>query len=253
MEVQTIPLDSIVVPENYILTLHRKNTCEAIRVTGLMMPIVVKKEDGKFILVDGYERLMCAREFGWQEVSAIVTDDPRVDVLRLALNYVRGRVCGIDVLLYVWQLSQQYDASVLARILGREYDTVRKYRNAAEAIMALKLSKEEFQELHSNCISLRKIIPCAFDSKDKKHFFECLTYKPSGKRVSPELVRKAAELEKDPEMKIAVDVVDMLGKDRIMKLAEIWDLAKKTICTRLDRYKKKLLAEDYRLLEMLCQ
>jgi hypothetical protein len=38
-----------------------------------------------------------------------------------------------------------------------------------------------------------------------------------------------------------------------MRLAEIWDLAKKTICTRLDRYKKKLLAEDYRLLEMLCQ
>jgi hypothetical protein len=71
--------------------------------------------------------------------------------------------------------------------------------------------------------------------------------------VSPELVKKAAELEKDPEMRVAVDVVDMLGKDRVMKLAEIWDLAKKTICTRLDRYKKKLLPEDYKLLEMLCQ
>jgi hypothetical protein len=46
MEVQTIPLDSFVVPDSYILTLHRKNTCEAIRVTGLMMPIVVKKETG---------------------------------------------------------------------------------------------------------------------------------------------------------------------------------------------------------------
>ncbi|ADJ54236.1 hypothetical protein HAV1_gp13 [Hyperthermophilic Archaeal Virus 1] len=253
MEVQTVPLDSIVVSENYILTLHRRNTCEAIRITGLMMPVVVKKEGGKFILVDGYERLMCAKEFGWQEVPAIVTEDPRVDVLRLALNYVRGKVCGIDVLLYVWQLSQQYDASVLAKILGREYDTVRKYRNAAEALMALKLSKEEFQELHNSCTPLRKIIPCAFDSKDKKQFFQCLTYKPSGKKVSPELIRKAAELEKDPDMRIAVDVVDMLGKDRIMKLAEIWDIAKKTICTRLDKYKKKLLPEDYRLLEMLCQ
>jgi hypothetical protein len=174
-------------------------------------------------------------------------------VLRLALNYVRGRVCGVDVLMYVWQLSQQYDASVLAKILGREYDTVRKYRSAAEALLALKLGKEEFQELHQNCVPIRKLINCAFDSKDKKQFFECLTYRPSGKRISPELVKKAAELEKDPELKIAVDVVDVLGKDRVMKLAEIWDLAKKTICTRLDRYKKKLLAEDYRLLEMLCQ
>jgi hypothetical protein len=253
MEVQNVPLDSIVIPDNYILTLHRKNTCEAIRITGLMMPVVVKKENGRYVLIDGYERIMCAKEFGWQEIPAIITDDPRMDVLRLALNYVRGRVCGVDVLMYVWQLSQQYDASVLAKILGREYDTVRKYRSAAEALIALRLSKEEYQELHQNCVPIRKLINCAFDSKDKKRFFECLTYKPSGKRISPELVKKAAELEKDPELKTAVDMVDVLGKDRVMKLAEIWDLAKKTICTRLDRYKKKLLPEDYRLLEMLCQ
>ena len=253
MDVQSVPLDSIVVPDSYILTLHRKNTCEAIRVTGLMMPVVVRKEDGRYILIDGYERIMCAKEFGWREVPAIVTDDSRVDVLRLALNYVRGRVCGVDVLMYVWQLSQQYDASILAKILGREYDTIRKYRNAAEALIALGLSKEEYQELHQNCISLRKMVSCAFEAKDKKRFFECLTYRPSGKRVAPELIKKAAELEKDPEMKTAVDMVDVLGKDRIMRLAEVWDLAKKTICTRLDRYKKKLLAEDYRLLEMLCQ
>ena len=253
MEVQTVPLDSIVIPNGYILTLHRKNTCEAIRTTGLMMPVVVKRDDGKFVLIDGYERLMCAKEFGWREVPAIVTDDPRVDVLRLALNYVRGRVCGIDVLMYVWQLSQQYDASVLSKILGREYDTIRKYRAAAEALIALGLSKEEYQELHNNCTSLRKMLSCAFESRDKRQFFECLTYKPSGKKISPELIRKAAELEKDPEMRIAVDVVDALGKDRVMRLAEIWDLAKKTICTRLDRYKRKLLPEDYRLLEMLCQ
>jgi len=253
MEVLHIPLDSIIIPDGYILTLHRKNTCNAIRVTGLMMPIVVRIEDKKYVLIDGYERLQCAKEFGWSEIPAIITEDPRVDVLRLALNYVRGRVCGIDVLLYVWQLSQQYDASILAKILGREYDTIRKYRSAAEAVMMLKLSKEDYQELHENCISLRKIISCAFESRDKKQFFECLTYRPSGKKVSPELIKKAAELEKNPEMKMAVDMVDMLGKDRVMKLAELWDLAKKTICTRLDRYKKKLLPEDYRLLEMICQ
>ena len=253
MDVQNVPLDSIVISDNYILTLHRRNTCEAIRVTGLMMPVVVRRDGERYVLIDGYERIMCAKEFGWREVPAIVTDDSRVDVLRLALNYVRGKVCGINILMYTWQLSQQYDASILAKILGREYDTIRKYRSAAEALIALRLSKEEYQELHQNCISIRKLISCAFEAKDKKQFFECLTYRPSGKKISPELVKKAAELEKDPELKNTVDMVDMLGKDKIMKLVEIWDLARKTICTRLDRYKKKLLAEDYRLLEMLCQ
>ena len=253
MDIQSIPLDSIVIPDSYILTLHRRNTCDAIRITGLMMPLVVRREDGRYILIDGYERLQCAKEFGWREVPAIITEDPRVDVLRLALNYVRGRVCGIDILVYVWQLSQQYDASILAKILGREYDTIRKYRSAAEALIMLGLSKEEYQELHQNCVSIRKLINCAFNSRDKKQFFECLTYKPSGKRVSPELIRKAAELERDPDMHTAVDIVDALGKDRVMRLAEIWDLARKTICTRLDRYRRRLLPEDYRLLEMLCR
>ena len=118
MDVQNVPLDRITVPENYILTLHRRNTCEAIRVSGIMMPVVVRKEGDRFILVDGYERIQCAKEFAWKEVPAIITDDPRTDVLRLALNYVRGRVCGVDVLLYTWQMAQQYDVSVLAKILG---------------------------------------------------------------------------------------------------------------------------------------
>jgi len=132
MDVQNVPLDRITVPEGYILTLHKRNTCEAIRVSGIMMPVVVRKEGDRYVLIDGYERIQCAKEFAWKEVPAIITDDPRTDVLRLALNYVRGRVCGVDVLLYTWQMAQQYDVSVLAKILGREYDTIRRYKAAAE-------------------------------------------------------------------------------------------------------------------------
>jgi ParB-like chromosome segregation protein Spo0J len=252
MNVQYIPLNLITVPENYILTLHRPNTCDAIRVTGLMLPVVVKRAGAQYVLIDGYERLRCAREFGWREVPAIIVEDERVDVLRLALNYVRGRVCGIDVLLYTWQLSQQYDVSILARILGREYDTIRKYRSAAERILLLGLSREEVEELHRQCISLRRILRCA-DAHDKKEFFECLTYRPSGKKITPQLIKAAAEIAKDPEMRAAVDVVQTLGKDKVMRCMEIWDVARKTICSRLEQYRYKLLPEDLRLLELLCQ
>jgi ParB family chromosome partitioning protein len=252
MDVQNIPLDRIVVPDNYILTLHRRNTCEAIRVSGIMMPVVVRKEGDRYVLIDGYERIQCAKEFAWKEVPAIITDDPRTDVLRLALNYVRGRVCGVDVLLYTWQMAQQYDVSVLAKILGREYDTIRRYKAAAEHFLTLGFSKDEIQELHRQCISLRRILKC-IDEPDKKSFLNCLTYKPLNKKISPELVKVAAEMEKNPEVRAAVDVVEALGKDKIMSCIEIWDLAKKTICTRLDQYKHKLLPEDLRLLESLCQ
>jgi len=43
MDVQNVPLDRITVPENYILTLHKRNTCEAIRVSGIMLDFVVRE------------------------------------------------------------------------------------------------------------------------------------------------------------------------------------------------------------------
>jgi len=115
----------------------------------------LKKQGERYVLVDGYDRLRCAKELGWKEVPAMVLEDERTDVLRLALNYVRGKVCGIDVLMYVWQLSQQYDVSILAKILGREYETVRKYRNAAEHLLAIGLSRQDFEELHQQCVPIR--------------------------------------------------------------------------------------------------
>ena len=248
-----IPLSSITILDDYILTFHKKNLCDTIRVTQLMMPVVVKKSGERYVLIDGYDRLRCAKELGWKEIPALVVEDERVDVLRLALNYVRGRVCGVDVLLYVWQLSQQYDVSLLAKILGREYETIRKYRAAAEALLALGLSRDDFAELHNQCISLRKLLRCAHEVHGREELYACLAYKPAGKKVTAEAVRKAVKLEKDPQMKEALDIVELLGKDKVEKLAQIWDLARKTVCARMEQYKHCLMPEDYRLLELICQ
>ena len=249
----SLPLDLIVIPDNYILTFHRKNLCDVIRITNVMLPVVVKKQGERYVLVDGYDRLRCAKELGWREVPAMVLEDERTDVLRLALNYVRGKVCGIDVLMYVWQLSQQYDVSILAKILGREYETVRKYRSAAEHLLAIGLSKQDFEELHQQCVPIRRLIRCTPEARDRDSLRACLAYKPSGKRITPETVRKAVQLEKNPELQEAVDLIELVGKDKVERLLQLWDLARKTLCTRLEDYRKKILPEDFSLLKELCQ
>jgi len=249
----SLPVDLIVIPDNYILTLHKRNLCDAIRITGVMMPVVVRRQSERYVLVDGYDRLRCARELGWREVPAMVLEDERMDVLRLALNYVRGKVCGIDVLMYVWQLSQQYDVSILAKILGREYETVRKYRSMAEHLLAIGLSKQDFEELHQQCVPIRRLIRCIPEAKDRNTLYACLAYKPSGKRITPEIVRKAVQLEKNPMLQETIDLIELVGKDKVEKLLQIWDLAKKTLCTRLEEYRKRILPEDYNLLKELCQ
>jgi ParB-like chromosome segregation protein Spo0J len=250
----SIDITRIVIPEDYLYVRHKRNTCDTIRLTGVMVPLVVKKEGEKYILLDGLERLLCAKELGWRYVPAIVTEDARTDVIRMALNYVRGRVCGIDVLMYTWQLLQTYSPEIIKTILGKSWETLNKYKNVAEHIISLGLSKDDIAELREACVSIRKLITCAYDSRDAKQFMECALSKPRPrlKKVTAEMVNEAIRLEKNPELKEAVDLVEALGVSNITKIAEIVDMIKKTLCSRIDRYKKFMLIEDYRLLKKLC-
>jgi len=255
MSFDFIETAKIIIPEGYLYVKHKRNTCDAIRLTGIMMPLVVKKEEERFILLDGFERLQCAKELGWKKVPTIMVDDSRVDVIRLTLNYVRGRVCGIDVLMSAWQILQAYDPDVARTVLGKSWDTLNKYKNVAEHLMRLNLSKEDISRLRESCVSIRKLIMCAYNSHEAADFMTCALGIPKSrlKKVTAEAVKKAIQLEKNPDLRMAVDLVETLGAENVMRITEIADLIKKTLCTRVDRYKRCMLIEDYRLLRKLCK
>jgi len=254
MVVNEIDVKLIDVPENYIYVKHKKNTCEAIRISGIMMPLVVKPKGGRYELIDGAERLMCAKELGMKAVPAIVVEDERQDVLRLALNYVRGKICGVDLLISVWQMLQAYDSSIIKAVLGKSWDTLNKYRNAAEHIIQLQLSKSDIEQLRDECISVRKLISCTYSSYEPEDFMNCALSKskPKLKKVTAEAVQKAVALEKDQNLREAVDIVTTIGPENVKKIAEVIDVIRKTLCSRLDGYVKCMLIDDYKLLKMLC-
>jgi len=254
MSFDFVDISKVVIPEDYLYVKHKRNTCESIRITGVMMPLVLKKEQERYILIDGYERFQCAKELGWRQIPAIVTEDSPADVLRLALNYVRGRICGIDVLISTWQMMQVYNAEIMKTVLGKSWDTLNKYKNTAEHIINLGLSKEEIAQLREACISIRKLIACAYNSHDSNEFMTCALgkAKPRLKKVTAEMVKKAIQLERDPELRMAVDLAEMLGAENVAKIAEMVDVIKKTLCSRVERYKKCMLIEDYKLLRKLC-
>jgi hypothetical protein len=249
-----IDIAQIIIPEDYLYVRHRRNTCDAVRLTGIMVPIVVKKDGERYILLDGLERLQCAKELGWRRIPAIVTEDSRIDIIRMALNYVRGRICGIDVLMYTWQLLQTYTPEVAKTVLGKSWETLNKYKNVAEHVINLGLSKEDMNQLREACISTRKLITCAYNSHDADEFMICALGKPKSrlKKVTAEAVKKAIQLEKNPELREAVDLVEMLGTENVVKVTEMIDVIKKTLCSRVERYRKCMLIEDYKLLKKLC-
>jgi len=249
-----IDITRIIVPEDYLYVRHKRNTCDTIRLTGIMIPVVVKKDGERYVLLDGLERLQCAKELGLRHVPAIVTEDSRIDIIRMALNYVRGRICGIDVLMYTWQLLQAYTPEVVKTILGKSWETLNKYKNVAEHIISMGLSKEDMGQLREACVSTRKLITCAYNSHDSNEFMICALGKPKLrlKKVTAEAVKKAIQLEKNSEFREAVDLVEMLGTENVMKVTEIVDVIRKTLCARMERYRKCMLIEDYKLLKKLC-
>jgi predicted house-cleaning noncanonical NTP pyrophosphatase (MazG superfamily) len=163
-------------------------------------------------------------------------------------------VCGIDVLMYTWQLLQAYTPEVVKIVLGKSWETLNKYKNVAEHIISLGLSKEDMNQLREACVSTRKLITCAYNSRDSNEFMACALGKPKPrlKKVTAEAVKKAIQLEKNPELREAVDLVEMLGAENVTKITEIVDVIRKTLCARMERYKKCLLIGDYKLLKKLC-
>lgn len=240
---------SVIIPSNYITVKHRKQTCEAIRITGFIAPIIVKRENGKYVLVDGYERLMCAKALKMQ-IPAIVAESSG-NILSFALNYVRGKYCGIDVLEAVRQLTEQYDISTLAKVLGKSYETVRKYRGLAEHLINV-LSADDYKELREQCISLKKIMQCGY-VQNREELWECIRGKmPRQKYIPPEIIKKAQELEKDAELQTAVDIVKTLGAQSTIKLVEALDLMRKIVCSQWSQYLGKVELEVYNTVKHLC-
>lgn len=254
VNVVNIPVDKIVIPENYIPVHHKKNTCEAIRITGIIAPIFVKPEEDKYVLVDGYERIMCAKELGIKELPAVIVQGNE-SLLSFALNMVRGRYAGVDELAYVWQFLQKYDRSLVAKILGRSYETIRKYQDVYERMLALGLSKEDWQKLRVDGIGVKRLIQCVYDAIDAKDFMNCVyegrkRHRPKG--ITGEAIRKAIELEKNQEMKTAVDIVEAYGPEAVEKAIQLYEMVRKEICPKLKELKEKVDTMTYNILAQYC-
>ena len=243
----------ISIPENYIPVKHKKYTCDAIRITGIFVPIVVYEEGGKYYLKDGYERLNCAKMLGMQTIPAIVVsrNEP---LISFTLNFVRGSYCGIQILMYVYDFLQRYSIDVVEKILGRSAETVRKYARIVSYILSLNLGKEAFDEMQRRCVPLKKIIYCAEHEREKEGFMSCIRgeYRPK-KGVTSEAVRKAVELEKNAELKNAVELVETYGVDKVSKLFEILGILKDTVCPKLGEIRACLESEVFNTLSMICK
>jgi ParB family chromosome partitioning protein len=103
MELLDVPIDSIVVPEVRITNAMDPEMAaefaSAIRVGGVLEPILVYRDSGRLVLVDGLHRLLEAQAAGATTITAAVRDGTLEQVLvaNLLTSVARGKPRHSDV------------------------------------------------------------------------------------------------------------------------------------------------------------
>ncbi|MCD6550331.1 ParB-like nuclease domain-containing protein [bacterium] len=59
---------------------------------GYLQPILVRKKDDYYEIIDGYHRWLCCKEAGYTEIECVIVDvnDRNAKLLTLAMNNLRG-------------------------------------------------------------------------------------------------------------------------------------------------------------------
>ncbi len=161
VQVQVVPLEAVV-PSARNPRRRRLNIEElaaSIQAYGLLQPVVVRAQNGKFEVIAGHRRLDAARLLGWTELPVVVREEPddTAYVLTLVENLqrddlsAREEAAALEVLLR----ERRWSTVQVARAIKRSQPYVSKRLRVFEdpvlapAVLANKLGVSQAEELLS--------------------------------------------------------------------------------------------------------
>ena len=156
-----IPVEQITAnpfqPREYVLDEPLAELKKSIEQYGIIVPLIVNKEAGRYMLVAGQRRLQAARELGFRFVPAIVRTLNSRQVMEISYmeNLHREELSKIDVVQMFDRIHRKYpkiQEGDLADAMGLEVDVLRRTRElldlpvpVLEALRANMISEEHAQ------------------------------------------------------------------------------------------------------------
>ena len=124
----------------------------SIRENGVIQPISVMEEDGKFIIIAGERRFRASKLAGLDSVPVVVKKASKKDVLVMAIieNVQRSDLNCVEEALAYYQLMNEFNLTQeeVAKRVGKERSSV------ANFLRVLKLPREVIQYLQKEELSL---------------------------------------------------------------------------------------------------
>ena len=125
MDITPIKIDQII-PNDYNPNIVQEEVLAKLRQEiaqkGVCVPIIVRKGDNGYCIVDGEHRWRICRDLGWQEMPCIVQDfnDTEAKIKTLQLNYMRGYAVPVKLASLIHDLSKEIKLEDLAKRLPYE-------------------------------------------------------------------------------------------------------------------------------------
>jgi ParB family chromosome partitioning protein len=146
-------------PREYVLDEPLADLKQSIEQYGVIVPIIVNKEAGRYVLVAGQRRLQAARELGFKFIPAIVRTLNARQMMEVSYleNLHREELSKIDVVQMFDRIHRKYpkiQETDLAEAMGLRVEELKRTRGlldlpvpALEALRANMITEEQAQLL----------------------------------------------------------------------------------------------------------
>lgn len=224
MEITTIKLSQIrpdsLQPRKIFQDAQIDDLAESIKKYGLLQPILVKKQDDRYIIIAGERRYRACKKLGLEYVEVIIKDDENAMLISLIENIQRENLTALEEAVAIQNIKDKYKCTheELSKLLGktRVYITNKlRILNADEYTKKL-LSDNNITEGHARALLGQR------DVKKRQELARKILTKGLSVRQVEKSIRDESEKSSDKDIQkeeLYKDLIDMLEEKLCTKIS----------------------------------
>jgi chromosome partitioning protein spoOJ len=224
MEITTIKLSQIrpdsLQPRKIFQDAQIDDLAESIKKYGLLQPILVKKQDDRYIIIAGERRYRACKKLGLEYVEVIIKDDENAMLISLIENIQRENLTALEEAVAIQNIKDKYKCTheELSKLLGktRVYITNKlRILNADEYTKKL-LSDNNITEGHARALLGQR------DVKKRQELARKILTKGLSVRQVEKSIRDESEKSSDEDIQkeeLYKDLIDMLEEKLCTKIS----------------------------------
>ena len=224
MEITTIKLSQIrpdsLQPRKIFQDAQIDDLAESIKKYGLLQPILVKKQDDRYIIIAGERRYRACKKLGLEYVEVIIKDDENAMLISLIENIQRENLTALEEAVAIQNIKDKYKCTheELSKLLGktRVYITNKlRILNADEYTKKL-LSDNNITEGHARALRGQR------DVKKRQELARKILTKGLSVRQVEKSIRDESEKSSYKDIQkeeLYKDLIDMLEEKLCTKIS----------------------------------